>query len=117
MAFGYTTVIQQFEIPADYANFEVSVVLQGNEYYFGFQYNTRGEYWALTIYDADRNVRIAGRKIVADWPVLAKIPQARIEYGILQAESKNGATDVPYDIGAFETGDIALQFTTLENDG
>jgi len=117
MGWDYPTVIQELQIPSGYANMEFNVTLQGTEYIFGLQYNTRGEFWALTVMDADRNVRIAGRKIVADWPILGRIPQARVAFGLLMAESKDGATDVPYDLKVFESGDLSFQFVTLENDG
>ena len=117
MALDFPVVIQELQIPADYSDMEFSVTLQDVEYIFGLQYNTRGEFWALTVMDADRNVRIAGRKIVADWPILTKIPQARIAFGLLMAESKDGATDAPYDMDVFDSGDLSFQFVTLENDG
>jgi len=107
-------VYLEVELPTGTPFFEVSATFAGVVYLLQFQYNTRGDFYTLTLSDADGTVRIAGRKIVADWPILSKIPQARPTDGFLIAISGNGSIDVPYPFTSFASGDLSFQFATVE---
>jgi hypothetical protein len=104
----------ELELPDGTPFLEVTATFAGIVYNLQFQYNTRGGFYALTLSDADGTVRIAGRKIVADTPIMAKIPQASPTDGVFLAVSVDGAVDVPYDYNVFTLGDLSFQFLTLE---
>jgi hypothetical protein len=69
-----------------------SVVLAGILYRIKLQYNRRGQFWALSIFDSNGGPLIRGRKMVLSWPFLDNIPQCRPADGQLIAF---GDVDVP----------------------
>jgi len=46
--------------------------LDGKDYILAFAWNEREERWYLTISDSDGNQLLAGLKLVANWPLLAR---------------------------------------------
>lgn len=65
----------------DFYDYEATVVLQEATYTVRLNYNRRGQYWAMSLYDANGTTLVAGRKLVANWPAVDKLPQARPAYG------------------------------------
>lgn len=106
---GYANVVSPLPALPVFPDHEFAVDLAGTLYVVGLRYNRKGGYWALSLYDADRTPRILGRKIVANWPSVDDIPQARPAFGSLLPEAD---VDVPFPQDAL--GDtLRLLFVTL----
>jgi len=82
-----------FCVPEFY-DYTFTVVLQSITYQVRLCYNRRGKFWAMSLFDADGTPRIEGRKLVANWPTMDKIPQARPDFGQLVTFADN---DVPFE--------------------
>jgi hypothetical protein len=53
----------------DNANFSESVTLDDVNYGFSFQYNTRGDFWSMSIFDGNGNLILANIKLVVWFPL------------------------------------------------
>lgn len=60
-----------------------SVVLDGLSYRFEFFWNSRGEYWSLSIRDEDENELISGVKLVSNYELIASYPDRGLPKGEL----------------------------------
>jgi hypothetical protein len=60
------------KIPLDSttSTFELTVILDGIEFVFRFNFNTRSRYWHMSIIDTDGVNLLTGKKITVDRPLL-----------------------------------------------
>lgn len=81
------------------STFQQTVVLDGVEYGLVFRWNTRSHYWFMTVLDADGTVLAAGRKIVADRPLLQRDTNPALPPGDLWCVTTTGADPGLRDLG------------------
>ena len=81
--------------PPGYGIYSFNINLFGYDYKIKLAYNYRGGFWALSLYNAEGTARIRGRKMVPNWPILSRLPQARTRYGLLMLLGED-KTNVPY---------------------
>ncbi len=60
-----------------------SVVLDGLSYRFEFVWNSRGEYWTLSIRDEDNNSLLSGMKLVSNYELISLYPDRGLPQGEL----------------------------------
>ena len=59
------------EIPiTDYPDFSEDIELDGVPFRFAFIYNSRGDYWTMTVADSNGNIIVAGLKVVIDYELI-----------------------------------------------
>lgn len=54
----------------DSPSFTQSITLNGVEYILRFDWNTRGAFWSMSIYDNTETLILAGIRMVIGWPLL-----------------------------------------------
>ena len=79
-------IIPVFEHPA----YSESVVLEEKPYRLSFSWNTRGEYWSLTISDSQGAVLLDGLKIVLNFELVNEYADDRLPAGALLAVDTTG---------------------------
>jgi len=67
----------------DYPCYTKVLTLDGIEYTFKFTWNTRGEFWTLSIYDTNKVTIIEGVKFVLNYNVFADYKHLNIPQGNL----------------------------------
>lgn len=78
---------------SNYANFTESVVLDNVKYTFDFVWNTRGEFWSMSISDANGVVLISGIRVVLFYDLLQQYKYIReLPQGTLIAIDKSATT-------------------------
>ena len=96
----------------DYADYSESVVLDGNPYRLAFSWNTRGEYWSLTISDSSGNVLVDGLKLVINFELISEYAAAGFPPGALLAVDTTGTLS---RIGRDDLGEkVRLYYLTGE---
>lgn len=55
---------------AEYPAFSQTVVLDGTAYRLRFQWNTRGQYWAMDLATQDKTPIVTGIKLVLDYELI-----------------------------------------------
>lgn len=75
--------------PVD-AHFSLEVDLDGATYLLEFLWNTRGEFWTLSILDAAEAPLVMGIRIVAAWELLAQYSDDRLPGGRLLTVDMSG---------------------------
>ena len=76
-------ILHNIPLVSTTSTFRQTVILEGTEYVFIFRWNTRSRYWYMSIYDTDGTVLAAGRKLVADKPLLQRDTDQRLPPGDL----------------------------------
>ena len=79
-------IIPVFEYPA----YSESVVLEGKPFRFSFSWNTRGEYWSLTLSDSQGGVLLDGLKLVLGFELINEYADGRLPQGALLAADTTG---------------------------
>ncbi len=74
----------------DYADYSESVVLDGSPYRLAFSWNTRGEYWSLTVSDSSGNVLVDGLKLIINFELISEYAAAGFPLGALMAIDTTG---------------------------
>lgn len=67
----------------DFPSFTEEVTLEGIPYTFRFDWNSRGEFWSMDIYDREKNPLILGRRIMLDYEILRQFPDRELPPGEL----------------------------------
>lgn len=76
---------------ADQENYKFRVSLDGKQYAFGFRWNVRDECWYLSLWDTNDVPLFSGRKVVVDFPLLARGRTADFPPGYLEAQDSGGS--------------------------
>lgn len=77
----------------DSPNFSVEVSLDQKEYSFSFLWNTRGEFWSMSISDANGVVLISGIRLVCFYPLLTAYQYNQaMPQGLMVVVDQNKAT-------------------------
>lgn len=82
--------------------YKMRVTLEGKEYILQFDWNDRETRWYMSISDLNNVPISTGIKVVANWPLLRKIPQPDRPPGTLMAvdfSPQNGEPPVLEDFG------------------
>ncbi len=82
-------IIPVFEYPA----YSESVVLEGEPFRLSFIWNTRGEYWSMTISDKHGDVLLDGLKIVLGFELIEEYADGRLPPGALLAVDTTGTLE------------------------
>lgn len=69
----------------DSARYSIDVELEQRNYRFDFEWNDREEAWSFDIYDAGGDLLLAGRKVVINFPLIARFRDPRLPLGDLSA--------------------------------
>ena len=91
-------------------NHTLVIELESIIYKLGFQYNVEGAFWAMTIWDEDDNLIIAGIKIVANYPLLSSHKGASLPGGDFYCEIAD--TSASINRTAFSSGEAKLLYLT-----
>jgi hypothetical protein len=67
----------------DYPSYTNEVILDNKSYIFKFVWNTRGEFWTLSILDTDKNIILSGVKFVLNYSLLSDYYHLDIPKGSL----------------------------------
>lgn len=67
----------------NFAAFKETIVLESSSYVFQYNYNSRGDYWTMTISDTEDNILIAGVKVVLDYELITSWPGRNLPEGYL----------------------------------
>lgn len=65
--------------------FTETVTLEGVTYELEFNWNHRGEFWCVTIYDSEGNILIAGVKVVLEFDLFKRYSKTNIPIGLFIA--------------------------------
>lgn len=100
-------------IPVDSADphYTLDVTLSGIAYRLSLDWNTRGGFWALGIYDQTGAPIVLGVKIVADWELLARFANSRLPPGLLFCVDTSGQGLDPTD------SDLGTRVLLVYDDG
>lgn len=104
------TTALTIEIPTSYAATGAGkqrTALDGVEYVLQFDWNDRQKRWSFSLADQDEVPIVSGVTLVADWPLLSLVTDARRPLGELVAWDTSGAG---LDPGLADLGD-RVQFT------
>ena len=71
----------------------VDVMLDDKAFSIETRWNDRDGAWYLSLYDADGEAIITGRRVVADWDLLLRVQDARRPTGRLLVVDTTGAGD------------------------
>ena len=73
------------EIPLDSTepNFTVDVDLSGVTFRLRFLWNTRGEYWKVSLLDTNDNIIVSGQKLVSNFPLFYRNVSLSLPRGLL----------------------------------
>jgi hypothetical protein len=72
-----------------------SVLLDGAEYSLELRWNARAAAWLLTVADATGTVLLAGRRVVAGFPLLVRSTNVRLPPGELLAVDSANTDEEP----------------------
>jgi hypothetical protein len=72
------------------ASFTETVILDNIVYKLRFDWNDRGQYWALSIFDSADNILTAGIKLVLNYPLTMDIIKTGLPPGVLMATESTG---------------------------
>jgi hypothetical protein len=64
-------------------SFIEEIILENTPYIFAFHWNSRGAFWALSIYDRDLNAHAEGLKLLLNEELLLKHPDCGLPPGTL----------------------------------
>jgi hypothetical protein len=79
----------------EYDSFSEDVVLDNIALRLSFFYNTRGEYWSMTISDLDDNIIISGIKLVIGYELIHDYSYLALPKGKLYiVDEANGLTKI-----------------------
>ena len=67
----------------EYPSYSESVVLENKPYRFSFVWNSRGEYWSLTISDKQGEVLLDGLKLVLGFELISEYADEDLPPGAL----------------------------------
>lgn len=86
----------------DLPHYSFSLELEGRAFVFVFRWNARAAAWLFDVSDAEGNLLLAGRRLVLDWPLLARFTDPRLPRGELVAQDTTGKRAAPglADLGA-----------------
>lgn len=84
--------IPTFNSTDDYTQ---STTLDGKDYVFRFQYNTRSGFWFMSLYDNDESPIVEGRKVVVNRDLLHGVTDARRPVGALVCLEVHDGVDEP----------------------
>ncbi|MDP8078327.1 phage baseplate plug family protein [Phocoenobacter skyensis] len=76
-------------IVPDYNDSVIELEIKENTYFFHFQYNSEGDYWALGVMDSEKKTIVAGIKIVANTNIFNGLYYTGIPFIKLYAVSKS----------------------------
>ena len=75
--------------------YDFSIDLDSRTSLLEFHWNARDAAWYLSIYDQDENLVLAGRKLVLDFPLLARFLDPRLPAGELFVVDTSAANQPP----------------------
>jgi hypothetical protein len=75
--------------------YDFSIDLDGRTFLLEFHWNARDVAWYLTIYDQDENLLLAGRKLVLDFPLLARFMNPMLPAGEFFVVDTSAANEPP----------------------
>lgn len=67
----------------DFPSFTEEITLEGIPYVFRFDWNSRGQFWTMDIYDREENSLILGKKLVLFYELLRQYPDRGLPLGEL----------------------------------
>lgn len=88
-------------LPSDTAHYTTRVALDGVSYVLTLEWSQREARWYLSLADGEASPIAVGIKVVAGWPLLRKVTDARRPTGDLYALDTAGLGAPP----AYEWGD------------
>jgi len=91
-------------------NHTLVIELESIIYKLGFQYNVQGAFWAMTIWDENDSVIIAGIKIVANYPLLFSYKKSSLPDGDFYCEISDKSASI--NRTAFSSGEAKLLYLT-----
>lgn len=75
---------------SSFTAFTEEIILDNTPYRFLFNWNTRGEYWTLSIADRDETPLVSGIKLVMDFELLGTFPGHGLPPGELYVIDPSG---------------------------
>lgn len=75
--------------------YDFTTTLDGLTFTFEFEWNEREEAWYFNLYDATGDLLLAGKKLVADFPLLMRLADRRRPPGDLTVVDTAGAGAAP----------------------
>jgi len=67
------------EIPfKNFSSFTEDITLDGKPYIFEFNFNSRGDFWTLSMYDREQHPLLEGRKIVLNYELIKQFTDERM---------------------------------------
>lgn len=87
------------QIPfVQYPSYTKEIILEENTFIFSFVWNTRGEFWTLTIMDTQKNFIINGIKLVLNYNLFQDYKHLDIPQGNLYViDLSNDVSKIKYD--------------------
>jgi hypothetical protein len=76
-----------------YPSFTEDVVLDDVRYTLAFTWNTRGEFWSLSISDVNRTPLVQGIKVVPNYDLLEGFHHLKVPAGAIVALDSSGNLD------------------------
>jgi hypothetical protein len=95
----------------NYPHFTQQITLDGLLYTFEFNWNSRGEYWTLTIYNQNSERIIAGVKVILNFDLTGRYTKITLPPGILLSTREN---DDVSKIADGELGNLVNLFYVTE---
>lgn len=71
--------------------YDIEVELGGTVYKLALAWNTRGEFWSLSVLTQQEVPIVLGVRIAADWDLLSQFADARLPAGRILAIDQSGA--------------------------
>lgn len=82
----------------DFASFTEEITLESIPYIFIFNWNSRGEFWEMSIQDRENNFFIAGVKLVVNFEIISDYPDKGLPPGQLWVIDESGSnTPIQYE--------------------
>lgn len=96
----------------DFAAFTETITLEDTQYILSFTWNSRGEFWVMSIQDLAQNEIVSGIKLILDLELLRKFPDRSLPPGKMYVFDVSGNTD-PIKYDDFTNGRCDLVYENL----
>jgi hypothetical protein len=81
---------QEIPVRSDIPAYDMSVTLDGVLYYLSFEWNERGQFWTMDIYDQDQVALVLGTRMITNVDLLGKYKIAGLPKGIFLITDTSG---------------------------
>lgn len=87
--------VLQLPLRTDLPHYSFSMELDGVAFVLEWRWNARAGFWFFSLLDAEGTPLVVGRKVVPDFPLLARFRDPRLPRGLLMVQDTTGKGTPP----------------------